>query len=58
MLDAVRTTADVEGLHADELAEGVTTKMKTFLPTDDLLFLARPSVEPLHQRRSRQRVAP
>ena len=38
------------GLEGGALADEVTARMKAFLPTDDLLFLLRLSVEPMRAR--------
>jgi glyoxylase-like metal-dependent hydrolase (beta-lactamase superfamily II) len=46
-LDVLRTVVEHDGLQGDALADAVTAEMKKFLPTDDLLFLMRLSVEPL-----------
>jgi hypothetical protein len=47
LLEAVRSAVERDGLDGDALANAVTTRVKSFLPTDDLLFLARLSVAPL-----------
>jgi glyoxylase-like metal-dependent hydrolase (beta-lactamase superfamily II) len=49
-LDALRAGVEHEGLQGDALADAVTARMKEFLPTDDLLFLMRLSVEPMRVR--------
>ena len=46
----VLRSAVQRGLEGDALADAVTARMKTFLPTDDLLFLLRLSVEPMKAR--------
>jgi glyoxylase-like metal-dependent hydrolase (beta-lactamase superfamily II) len=46
----LRTVVEREGLEGDVLADAVTARMKTFLPTEDLLFLLRLSVEPMRHR--------
>ena len=50
MLEAIRTAVDRDGLDGDALADAVTTNMKSFLPTEDLLFLTRLSVAPLRRQ--------
>jgi glyoxylase-like metal-dependent hydrolase (beta-lactamase superfamily II) len=49
-LDIIRTAVDREGLAGDVLADTVTARMRAVLPTDDLLFLLRLSVEPMRTR--------
>ena len=46
----LRAAVEREGLQGDSLADAVTSRMKTFLPGDDLLFLLRLSVEPMRKR--------
>lgn len=43
--DAIRNGVGT-GLHGEALADAVTARMQDVLPTDDLLFLLRLSVEP------------
>jgi hypothetical protein len=42
--------ASERGLEGDALVDVVTSRMKEFLPTEDLLFLLRLSVEPMRNR--------
>jgi glyoxylase-like metal-dependent hydrolase (beta-lactamase superfamily II) len=49
-LEVLRSAAARDGLQGDALADAVTAAMKTFLPTDDLLFLMRLSIEPMRER--------
>jgi hypothetical protein len=42
--------ASEHGLEGDALVDVVTSRMKEFLPTEDLLFLLRLSVEPMRNR--------
>jgi glyoxylase-like metal-dependent hydrolase (beta-lactamase superfamily II) len=49
-VDVLRSAVERDGLHGEALADAVTTAMKGFLPTDDLLFLLRLSVEPMRAR--------
>jgi glyoxylase-like metal-dependent hydrolase (beta-lactamase superfamily II) len=49
-VNVLRSAAERDGLQGDALAETVTAAMKEFLPTDDLLFLLRLSVEPMRAR--------
>jgi hypothetical protein len=49
-LDAVRDVVEHDGLQGDALADAVTARMRELLPTDDLLFLMRLSVEPMRVR--------
>jgi glyoxylase-like metal-dependent hydrolase (beta-lactamase superfamily II) len=49
-LEAVRSGADKDGLSGDELTEAVARRMKAYLPTGDLDFLMRLSVEPTRVR--------
>jgi glyoxylase-like metal-dependent hydrolase (beta-lactamase superfamily II) len=48
-IEALRL-ASQRGLKGDALADAVVARMKEWLPTDDLLFLMRLSVEPMRQR--------
>jgi glyoxylase-like metal-dependent hydrolase (beta-lactamase superfamily II) len=48
-LGAVRT-GDQDGLSGNELTEAVARRMKQYLPSDDLEFLMRLSVEPIRAR--------
>jgi glyoxylase-like metal-dependent hydrolase (beta-lactamase superfamily II) len=48
-LEAVRA-ADAEGLRGDALTEAVARRMRSYLPTEDLEFLMRLSVEPTRVR--------
>jgi glyoxylase-like metal-dependent hydrolase (beta-lactamase superfamily II) len=50
VVETVGTLARRDGLGPDALADAVAERMKAFLPTDDLLFLARLSVAPLRER--------
>jgi glyoxylase-like metal-dependent hydrolase (beta-lactamase superfamily II) len=50
MVEAVRTAVERDGLDGDVLADTVTESLKAFLPTEDLLFLARLSVAPLRRQ--------
>jgi glyoxylase-like metal-dependent hydrolase (beta-lactamase superfamily II) len=49
-VEILRSAVEREGLQGDALADAVTARMKAFLPSDDLLFLLRLSVEPMRQR--------
>ena len=49
-VDALVAGVEQQGLQGDALADAVTARMKTFLANDDLLFLARLSVEPMRLR--------
>jgi glyoxylase-like metal-dependent hydrolase (beta-lactamase superfamily II) len=49
-LDVLRAAVERDGLQGDPLADAVTAAMKVFLPSDDLLFLMRLSVEPMRAR--------
>ena len=49
-VDVLRSAVERDGLQGDALADAVTAAMKEFLPTDDLLFLLRLSVEPMRAR--------
>ena len=50
VLEAIRTAVDRDGLDGEALADAVTTRMRGFLPTEDLLFLTRLSVAPLRRQ--------
>jgi len=50
VLEAIRAEVERNGLDGDALADAVTTRMKGFLPTEDLLFLTRLSVAPLRRQ--------
>jgi glyoxylase-like metal-dependent hydrolase (beta-lactamase superfamily II) len=49
-VDVLRADVARAGLQGDSLTDAVTAAMKEFLPTDDLLFLMRLSVEPMRTR--------
>jgi glyoxylase-like metal-dependent hydrolase (beta-lactamase superfamily II) len=49
-LDVLRSAVEMDGLQGDALADAVTARMKEFLPSDDLLFLMRLSIEPMRAR--------
>jgi glyoxylase-like metal-dependent hydrolase (beta-lactamase superfamily II) len=49
-LEVLRAAVEQNGLQGDALADAVTAAMKEFLPSDDLLFLMRLSVEPMRAR--------
>ena len=49
-VDVLRAAVERDGLQGDALADAVTAAMKEFLPSDDLLFLMRLSVEPMRAR--------
>jgi glyoxylase-like metal-dependent hydrolase (beta-lactamase superfamily II) len=49
-VDVLRADVERDGLQGDVLADAVTAAMKEFLPSDDLLFLMRLSVEPMRAR--------
>ena len=49
-VDVLRAAVERDGLTGDALADAVTAAMKGFLPSDDLLFLMRLSVEPMRAR--------
>jgi glyoxylase-like metal-dependent hydrolase (beta-lactamase superfamily II) len=49
-LDVLQVAVERDGLQGDALADAVTAAMKEFLPSDDLLFLMRLSVEPMRTR--------
>ena len=49
-VDVLRAAVERDGLQGDALAGAVTAAMKEFLPSDDLLFLMRLSVEPMRAR--------
>jgi glyoxylase-like metal-dependent hydrolase (beta-lactamase superfamily II) len=46
----LHSAVERDGLEGGTLAEAVTASMKEFLPSDDLLFLLRLSVEPMRAR--------
>jgi glyoxylase-like metal-dependent hydrolase (beta-lactamase superfamily II) len=48
-VDALRSAVE-RGLQGDALEDALTAAMKEFLPSDDLLFLMRLSVEPMRAR--------
>ena len=49
-VDVLRAAVERDALQGDALADVVTAAMKEFLPSDDLLFLMRLSVEPMRAR--------
>ena len=49
-VEILRAAVEREGLSGDALADAATARMKAFLPSDDLLFLLRLSVEPMRNR--------
>ena len=49
-VDVLRAAGERDRLQGDALADAVAAAMKEFLPTDDLLFLMRLSVEPMRAR--------
>jgi glyoxylase-like metal-dependent hydrolase (beta-lactamase superfamily II) len=49
-VEVLRSAVARDGLQGDALADAVTARMKEFLPSDDLLFLMRLSVEPMRQQ--------
>ena len=49
-VEILRAAVEREGLYGDALADAATARMKAFLPSDDLLFLLRLSVEPMRNR--------
>jgi glyoxylase-like metal-dependent hydrolase (beta-lactamase superfamily II) len=49
-VDILRAAVERDALQGDALADAVTAAMKVFLPSDDLLFLMRVSVEPMRAR--------
>jgi glyoxylase-like metal-dependent hydrolase (beta-lactamase superfamily II) len=49
-VQTLQAAVEGEGLQGDALADAVTARMKAFLPSDDLLFLLRLSVEPMRTR--------
>jgi len=49
-LNALRAAVEHDGLQGQALEDAVAAQMKGFLPTDDLLFLMRLSVEPVRAR--------
>ena len=54
-VEAVRVGSDKDGLSGDELTEAVARRMKQYLPSDDLEFLMRLSVEPNRVRLASRR---
>ena len=54
-VEAVRAGAVGDGLSGDELTETVARRMKQYLPSDDLEFLMRLSVEPTRGRLASRR---
>jgi hypothetical protein len=46
-IEAVRSTATGGNMTDDAFADAVMEQMKTFLPSEDLVFLARLSVAPI-----------
>src|SRR4029453_3234522 len=49
-LEALQSAVKRDRLQGDALADAMTARMKEFLPSDDLLFLMRLSVEPMRHR--------
>jgi glyoxylase-like metal-dependent hydrolase (beta-lactamase superfamily II) len=49
-LDILRAAVERDGLAGEALADAVTARMRGVLPTEDLLFLLRLSVEPMRVR--------
>ena len=49
-LETLRSAVERDGLHGDALIDTVTSRMKTWLNREDLLFLLRLSVEPMRAR--------
>jgi glyoxylase-like metal-dependent hydrolase (beta-lactamase superfamily II) len=49
-VDVVRSAAERDRLRGDALMSAVTAQMKTFLPSDDLMFLMQLSIEPMRAR--------
>jgi glyoxylase-like metal-dependent hydrolase (beta-lactamase superfamily II) len=49
-VDAVRSAVERKQLGGDALVSAVTADMKTFLPSDDLLFLMQLSIEPMRAK--------
>jgi glyoxylase-like metal-dependent hydrolase (beta-lactamase superfamily II) len=49
-VEVLRSAVERDGLQGDALGDAVTATMKEFLPSDDLLFLLRLSVEPMRAR--------
>jgi glyoxylase-like metal-dependent hydrolase (beta-lactamase superfamily II) len=54
-LNALQTAVEHDGLQGAALEDAIAAQMKAFLPTDDLLFLMRLSVEPMRVRLGLQR---
>ena len=50
LVGVLQAASERDGLEGDALADAVTVRMKEFLPTDDLLFLLRLSIEPMRNR--------
>ena len=49
-VDVLRSAVELDSKQGDALADAVTAAMKEFLPSDDLLFLMRLSIEPMRAR--------
>jgi glyoxylase-like metal-dependent hydrolase (beta-lactamase superfamily II) len=49
-VESLQLAVERERLQGEALADAVTARMKAFLPSDDLLFLLRLSVEPMRKR--------
>jgi len=49
-LEELSGAVERDGLQGDALADAVAARMRAFLPTDDLLFLLRLSVEPMRAK--------
>ena len=49
-VEVLRSAVERDGVQGDALADAVTGAMKDFLPSDELLFLMRLSVEPMRAR--------
>lgn len=49
-VDVLRSAVELDCQQGDALADAVTAAMKEFLPSDDLLFLMRLSIEPMRAR--------
>jgi hypothetical protein len=54
-VDVLGTTVERDDRQGDALVEAVTAAMKEFLPSDDLLFLMRLSIEPMRAQLARRR---
>jgi hypothetical protein len=50
LVGVLQAAFERDGLEGDALADAVTVRMKEFLPTEDLLFLLRLSIEPMRNR--------